>query len=144
MKAVILFLTCFFIVGCTNKSKQKEEECSDTLEFSLDNQQVDTNASKEFDKKKQTKNPKDYKPTGYELPGFWLLYSKELPDCVCSDKKYRIGTEKACYTRDVKAIKLFVENCTKKYWTFGRDWDLEVWNGSNWCSAKQKNGLSMV
>ena len=142
MKAVIIFLICFFIVGCTNKSKQKEEKGSDILELSLDNQQDDTTTSKEFDKKKQTINLKNDNPiTGYEFPGFWLMYSKELPDSVCCGKKYRVWTEKACYTRDVKTIKLFVENRTKKYWRFGRDWGLEVWNGSKWCTPKQKTVL---
>ena len=65
MKVIILFLICFFIVGCANKSKQKEEvvpetsinntvEKNDTLGLLLDNQQEEAVVKKESDKKKQT------------------------------------------------------------------------------------------
>lgn len=90
----------------------------------------------------QTKSLKDYQPVCYEMPEVGLLFSKALPDSVCTtEEKYRVWTEQKCYPQNVTAINYFVENRTDTWWTFGRDWTLQIWDGAKWCPPKQKKVL---
>ena len=150
---LIAVLTIGMVVaGCSQSAEQEKpsEHCSETSRSDAESTMqllmtgcVHRQKDKTVDKtENQTKSLKDYQTVSYEMPEVVLLYSKALPDIVCTtEEKYRVWTEQECYPQNVTAINYFVENRTDTWWTFGRDWTLQIWDGAKWCPPKQKKVL---
>lgn len=131
MKVIILFLTCFFIVGCANKSKQKEEavqetsinntvEKNDTLGILLDNQQEEAVVKKESDKEKQTSETISFelKPIPRDIPIGEVISSALLS----------MKTEYDYYPLSTTEVKITVTNYSQQEYTCGNDYSLAYYN----------------
>lgn len=131
MKAIILFLACFLVAGCVNKSKQKEEvvsetsinnivEKNDTLGLLLGNQQEEVVVAKESDKKKETSETISFelKPIPRDIPTGETI----------SPALLSMQTEYDYYPLSTTEVKLTVTNHSRQEYTCGNDYSLAYYN----------------
>lgn len=129
MKTMIVFLTCIFIVGCTSKSKQKEEgaseasinnivERNDTLELLSNNQQEVT--IKESEKQKQLSGSMTYKlePIPRDIPTGQTINPDSLS----------MRTEYDYYPLSTTKIKVTITNLSHYEYDCGESYSLAYFN----------------
>ncbi len=75
--------------------------------------------------------------TVYDTPECWLWYVRDLP-IEYRDKPVAMWTEHAVYQEGVQAINVFVSNPKNVPLSFGRYWELRVWNGSEWVPPRAR------
>ena len=73
----------------------------------------------------------------YDTPECCLWYVEDLPDKY-KGKTVSMWVEHTVYRENTQAINVFVANPTNVPLSFGRKWDMHVWNGSKWVSPKAK------
>ena len=73
----------------------------------------------------------------YDTPECCLWYVKDLSD-EYKNKTISMWAEHTIYRENTQAINVFVANPTNVTLSFGRKWDMHVWNGSKWVSPKAK------
>ncbi|MDM8325639.1 immunoglobulin-like domain-containing protein [Bacteroides gallinaceum] len=73
----------------------------------------------------------------YDIPECCLWYAEDLPD-EYKNKPVSMWAEHSVYGENVHAVNLFVSNPTNAQLSFGRYWDIDIWNGEKWVSPNMK------
>lgn len=131
MKAMILFLTCFLIIGCVNKSKQKEVgvsaplvnntvEKNDTLELLLDNQQEEKAVKKDSVRQEQSSETISFelKPIPRDIPTGEAINPDSLS----------MRTEYDYYPLSTREIKVAITNHSHYEYDCGESYSLAYFN----------------
>lgn len=124
-RAIILIVAfCTSIVSCANQQKQQN-----TIIGGADSPTgiVITEDSSKQDRDTMT----------YEIPQCQLWYTEELSE-TDKDGEIRMWTERKEYWEDVQVINVFVSNPTDIPISFGRRWNIYIWNGEEWACPELK------
>ena len=131
MRTIILFaiLSSAVCLSCTHKRQQFQPEATPDKELAIIGGS-DTVTSIQV-------SSADRDTITYDTPECYLWYVEDLLDKY-KDKPVSMWTERSVYWENVQAINVFVANPTNVPLSFGRKWDMHVWNGSKWVSPKAK------
>ena len=135
MKSIILFITLSsaICISCSNKRQQLQPEATPDKEPAITG--GNDTATNIRISSQDTLPDKD--TIVYDIPECCLWYAKDLPD-EYKDKPVSMWAEHTIYRENTQAINVFVANPTNVPLSFGRKWDIHVWNGSKWVSPKAK------
>lgn len=131
MKTIILFavLSSVVCLSCTHKRQPAQPEATPDKESVIIGGK-DTVTSIQV-------STADKDTIVYDTPECCLWYAEDLPD-EYKDQPVSMWTEPTVFRENVQAINVFVSNPTNAPLSFGRHWDMHVWNGSKWVSPKAK------
>ena len=131
MRTIILFamLSSVVCLSCTNKRQQFQPEATPDKELAIIGGS-DTVTSIQV-------SSADRDTVIYDTPECHLWYVEDLPNKY-KDKPISMWAEHTIYRENTQAINVFVANPTNVPLSFGRKWDIHVWNGSKWVSPKAK------
>ena len=125
MKSIILFITLSsaICISCSNKRQQLQPEATPDKEPAITG---GNNTATNIRISSQDTLP-DKDTIVYDIPECCLWYAKFLPD-EYKDKPVSMWAEHAVYWENVHAVNIFVSNPTNAQLSFGRYWDIDVWN----------------
>lgn len=131
MRTIILFaiLSSAVCLSCTHKRQQFQPEVTPDKELAIIGGS-DTVTSIQV-------SSADRDTVIYDTPECYLWYVEDLPNKY-KDKPISMWAKHTIYRENTQAINVFVTNPTNVPLSFGRKWDIHVWNGSKWVSPKAK------
>lgn len=131
MRTIILFaiLSSAVCLSCTHKQQQSQSEATPDKESVIIGGKDTATSIQVVTTNKDT--------AVYDTPECCLWYIEDLPNKY-KDKPVSMWTEYSVYRENIQAINVFVSNPTNVPLSFGRKWDMHVWNGSKWVSPKAK------
>lgn len=131
---LILLLGLLLNTSCINKQRKFQSEATNDTKIAIigfNDSLIDITVT---DKDKLS----DKDTVIYEVPGYWLWFTKELPSKY-KNQDFLMWTECKVYWENVAVINVFVTNPTETPLEYGRKWTLRKLNEQGeWVTPKTR------
>ncbi len=131
---LILLLGLLLNTSCINKQRKFQSKATNDTKVAVIGVAKNLTDTIVTDKDKLA----DKDTVIYEVPGYWLWFTKELPPKY-QNQDFLMWTERKVYWENVAVINVFVTNPTETPLEYGRKWILKKLNEQGkWVSPKTK------